>query len=144
MGLLTDALSIAENAGAGKSAAVQLPVLLPLARELARMKMAQGQVEPALRMLTALEPQLAGVADIWATRANAAQRLGRHAESVQAYQSALSLQADEPRWQQGLAVSLAAQGRLDEAATWAEKARLAGGLRPEVAQYLRQLGVSLP
>lgn len=139
--LLEEALVIAEKAGTGKA---QVAVLLPLARELARMQIAMGQVAPALDLLTRLESPLSGAPDIWAMRGNAAQRLGRHSESVSAYQAALKLQPDEPRWLQGVAVSLAAQGQLDLAAQWAEKARSVGGLRPDVANYLRQLGVSVP
>lgn len=139
--LLEEALVIAEKAGSGKA---QVAVLLPLARELARMQIAMGQVAPALELLTRLESPLSGAADIWAMRGNAAQRLGRHSESVSAYQSALKLHPDEPRWLQAVAVSLAAQGQLELAAQWAEKARSEGGLRPDVANYLRQLGVLVP
>jgi len=41
----------------------------------------------------------------------------------------------------GLAVSLAAQGQTAPAAELAEKVRAQGALRPEIASYLRQLGV---
>jgi len=43
----------------------------------------------------------------------------------------------------GAAVSLAAQGQVGPAADLAEKARLAGALRPDVANYLRQLGLAV-
>ena len=43
----------------------------------------------------------------------------------------------------GAAVSLAAQGQAAAAAELAEKARDGGALTPEVANYLRQLGVPL-
>lgn len=141
MGLLGDALALSEKTGTGKA---PVAVLLPLTRELARMQIATGQITQALDLLTRLESPLSGVADIWALRGNAAQRLGRHAESVIAYQSALKLQPDEPRWLLAVAVSLAAQGQLEAAAQWAEKARSVGGLRADVATYLRQLGVSIP
>lgn len=95
-------------------------------------------------MLTRLEPALAGAADVWAIRGNAAQRLGRHAESAAAYQRALTLRPNEPRWMLGAAVSLAAQGQTIAAAELAEKARAGGVLSPEVASYLRQSGVILP
>jgi Flp pilus assembly protein TadD len=117
--------------------------LASLARELARMELAEGQVSQALAMLTRLEPALSGFADVWAVRGNAAQRLGRHQESAAAYMMALKLRPDEPRWMLGAAVSLAAQGQTAAAAELAEKARAGGVLSREVAAYLRQLGVAL-
>jgi hypothetical protein len=142
--LLRDALASAQRANlAGKTADSTL-VLAPLARELARMEMAEGRVTQALDMLTQLEPALSGVADIWAIRGNAAQRLGRHSESAEAYRMALKLRPGEPRWMLGAAVSLAIQGQTAAATELAEQARSGGALSPEVTDYLRQLGVILP
>jgi Flp pilus assembly protein TadD len=136
--LLREALAVVERAAAGN------PTLLAtLARELARMEMAQGRVAPALSLLTRLEPALSGVAEVWALRGNAAQRLGRHEESAAAYLMALKLRPNEARWMLGAAVSLAAQGQTASAAELAEKARAGGALSPDVAGYLRQLGVPL-
>lgn len=130
------------------SSTAALPVssqsaLAQLARELARMNLAEGQVRQALALLTRLEPQLSQIADVWAMRGNAAQRLGQHTEAVKSYTQALLLHPDEPRWLSGQAVSLAAQGQLAAAGQLADKARALGGLRPEVASYLRQLGVAV-
>lgn len=139
MELLRDAISVAErSAGTGGSA-----TLAALARELGRMELAEGRAASALEMLTRLEPSLSGVADIWALRGNAAQRLGRHEESANAYLTALKLRPGETRWMLGAAVSLAAQGQTGAAAEWAEQARAAGALSREVASYLQQLGVPL-
>jgi Flp pilus assembly protein TadD len=107
------------------------------------MELADGQVSQALTVLTRLEPQLSQLADVWAMRGNAAQRLGRHTEAAQSYQKALTFKPDEPRWMLGAAVSLAAQGQTAAAAELADKARSMGALRPEVASYLRQLGVTM-
>jgi Flp pilus assembly protein TadD len=142
--LVREALATAERAYLAGATAENNSVLASLTREMARMQLAQGQVNQALAMLTRLEPALSGVADIWAIRGNAAQRLGRHAESSDAYQTALKLRPGEPRWMLGAAVSLAAQGQTVAAAELAEKARAGGVLSPEVAAYLRQLGVILP
>lgn len=139
--LLRDALLVAERSPAAVSG--HETVLASLARELARMELAEGRVSQVLAMLTRLEPALSGMADVWALRGNAAQRLGRHQESATAYLMALKLRPDEPRWLLGAAVSLAAQGQLDAAAELAEKARTAGALSPEVTTYLKQLGVRL-
>jgi Flp pilus assembly protein TadD len=96
-----------------------------------------------LEMLTRLEPALSAQADLWAVRGNAAQRLARHQESVHAYLRALELRPDEPRWMLGAAVSLAALGRLEEAAVQAERARASATVSPEILTYLRQAGVPM-
>ncbi len=143
MDLLRQALASAERSDLAGTAAANQAALVLLARELARMELAEGRVSQALETLTRLEPALSGSADVWALRGNAAQRLGRHAESVAAYLTALKLRPDEPRWMLGAAVSLAVQGQTASAAEWAEQARVGGALSPEVASYLRQLGVPL-
>jgi len=112
-------------------------------RELARMQMAQGNVGKALDLLVKDEPLLANQPDVWALRGNAAQRLGRHSESVQAYLTALKLRPREGRWLAGAAVSMAADGHPTEAAELANQARELGSLSPEVAAFLQQQGVSL-
>ena len=139
--LLREAVAtVVRSDQAGASVAAATPALV---RELARMELAQGQVAEALERLIRLEPLLAGQADLWAVRGNAAQRLGRHAESASAYQAALRLRPDEPRWMLGLAVSLAADGQTAAAAQWAERAREAAPVSPELLAYLRQMGVNL-
>lgn len=141
--LLHEALAIAERANlAGAPSGTNLAVA-SITRELARMELAEGRVSQVLALLTRLEPQLSGFADIWAIRGNAAQRLGQHPASAAAYLMALKLRPNEPRWMLGAAVSLAAQGQTAAAADLAEKACDGGALTPEVASYLRQLGVPL-
>lgn len=118
-------------------------VLASLARELARMELADGRAAAALEMLTRLEPVLGRDADVWALRANAAQRLARHQDSVQAYAMALQLRPNTQRWLLGSAVSLAALGQAAQAGDMASKARSLGPISPEVLTYLRQAGVPL-
>lgn len=136
--LVQDAITRLEGAGVNQATA-----LAALTREYVRMTLAQGQVSAASAMLTRLEQPLAGVADIWALRGNVAQRLGQHPEAVRAYLKSLELRPNEPRWLLGAAVSLAAQGQVGPAGELAEQARQAGALRPDVASYLRQLGVAV-
>ena len=138
--LIREAVAVAERAprSAGRDEA-----LAALAREQARMELAQGRPAEALSLLIRLEPALQGQADLWAVRGNAAQRLARHPEAVQAYQRALQLRPGESRWLLGAAVSLAAMGRLEESAALAEQARAQGSVSPEVLGYLRQSGVPL-
>lgn len=141
--LLREALTTVERANLVGTPSGNNSVLAALARELARMELAEGRVSQALEMLTRLEPALYGFADVWALRGSAAQRLGQHEESAVAYLMALKLRPEEARWMLGAAVSLAAQGQTARAAELAEKARAGGVLSREVATYLRQLGVPL-
>lgn len=142
--LMRDAVAVAERSGSAGGATEGVLVLAPLVQELARMELAMGRVSQVLDMLTRLEPALSKQADIWAVRGNAAQRLGRHQDSVNAYLTALSLRPNQPRWMLAAAVSMAAQGgQTAAAAELAEKARAAGVVSPEVVAYLRQLGVPL-
>ena len=141
--MMREAVAVAERSYQNGTLAAGSPVLASLVRELARMELAEGRVSRVLELLTRLEPALAGQADLWAVRGNAAQRLARHQESVHAYLQALALRPDEPRWMLGAAVSLAALGRLDEAAVQAEKASAFATVSPESLTYLRQAGVPL-
>ncbi|MFN4350066.1 MAG: hypothetical protein ACK4F6_04600 [Hylemonella sp.] len=118
-------------------------LLAQLVREQVRMELALGRPAAVLVLLSRLESVLSGQADLWAVRGNAAQRLARHQESVQAYLAALRLRPGEPRWMLGAAVSLAALGQLEAAAQQAEQARALGPVSPEVLTYLRQAGVPL-
>lgn len=136
--LVRDAVAVVE-----RSQPVDVPVLAQLVREQVRMELALGRPAAVLGLLNRLEPALSGQADLWAVRGNAAQRLGRHQESVQSYLAALQLRPAEARWMLGAAVSLAALGQLDAAAQQAEQARALGPVSPEVLAYLRQAGVPL-
>jgi Flp pilus assembly protein TadD len=135
---VSEALALAE-----RSQPVDATAVAMLAREQVRMDLVFGRADAALAQLRRLEPLVGNQADLWAVRANAAQRLGRHAEAVQAYQRALQLHPGESRWMLGAAVSLAAQGQLDAAARQAESARALGPVSQEVWSYLRQAGVPL-
>lgn len=121
----------------------QTDMLAVAAREYVRMALAQQRAPDALAMLVQLETPLAKVADIWALRGNVAQRMGLHAQAVHAYLNALELAPGQARWMLAAAVSLAAQGQKAPAADLAEKARRAGFLPLDVANYLHQLGVEL-
>ena len=145
--LLQQALAVLQHGNANGNGngnqASNAPMLAALARELARMQLAEGRAAAALDTLTRLEPALGKDADVWAMRGNAAQRLGRHQDSVQAYATALQLRPDEQRWLLGSAVSLAALGQVARASEMAAKARALGPISKEVQAYLRQAGVVL-
>lgn len=143
MDLLQEAVVVAERAGAGSNFAQGNPVLLPLVRELTRMQLAESRHSAVWDLLTRLEPQLGSAPDLWAIRGNAAQRLGRHQDSVHAYMAALQSRPNEQRWLLGAAVSLAALGQTRSATEMADMARAVGVVSPEVLAYLRQMGVPL-
>jgi MSHA biogenesis protein MshN len=136
---LQEAVATAERA----PSAATTGTLVPMVRELARMELAEGRPAAVWDLLTRLEPLLANQPELWALRANAAQRLGRHQESVQAYTTALQSRPGEQRWLLGAAVSLAALGQTGAAAEMADKARAVGPVSREVLAYLRQQGVPL-
>lgn len=141
--LLREAVSVALRVRPGGSGTAMDATLLSMVRELARMQMGAGQVAAAHDLLVQQEARFKGHADYWATRANAAQRLGQHADSVQSYMQALQSRPNEQRWLLGLAVSLAAMGQTSAATSMAEKARAEGPIPREIAEYLRQMGVVL-
>jgi MSHA biogenesis protein MshN len=139
--LLREAIAPTERAASAAGASPASAPTVALVRELTRMELAEGRPAQVLTLLTHLEPVIATQADLWAVRGNAAQRLGRHAESVAAYQAALKLRPSEPRWMLGAAVSLAIQGHVTEATDLADQARNHGPISPDMRGYLRQLGV---
>ncbi|MBC7682473.1 MAG: hypothetical protein H7172_09080 [Ferruginibacter sp.] len=141
--LLQEAVAVAERSGAGGAYPQGNPVLLPLVRELTRYQLAESRHSAVWDVLTRLEPQLGTAPDLWAIRGNAAQRLGRHQDSVHAYVVALQSRPNEQRWLLGAAVSLAALGQTTSAAEMADKARAVAVVSPEVLGYLRQMGVPL-
>lgn len=142
--LMQQSIAAAErSAKAGGPSTSSTAVLLPLVREMARMQLAEARFGAVWEMLTRLEPLLGNPPDLWAIRANAAQRLGRHQDSVHAYMMALQSRPDEQRWLLGTAVSLAALGQTSSAADMAEKARALGPVGKDILAYLRQAGVPL-
>jgi tetratricopeptide (TPR) repeat protein len=138
---LQEAVNTAERGGQGIAGASE--TVVPLVRELARMELAEGRPAAVWEMLVRLEPMLANQPELWAMRANAAQRLGRHQDSVLGYNNALQARPSEQRWLLGVAVSLAALGQTTSAAEMAEKARTVGPVSREILAYLRQQGVPL-
>ncbi len=142
--LMQQSIAAAErSAKASATPGAANTVLVPLVRETARMQLAEARFGAVWELLTRLEPLLGNQADLWAIRANAAQRLGRHPDSVHAYMMALQSRPDEQRWLLGTAVSLAALGQTSSAAEMAEKARAVGPVSKDILAYLRQTGVPL-
>ena len=143
MELIQQSIAAAERGAKTGTSPVASPLLLPLVRELTRMQLSEGRFGAVWELLTRLEPHLGNQPDLWAIRANAAQRLGRHQDSVHAYMVALQSRPDEQRWLLGTAVSLAALGQTSSAAEMAEKARSVGPVSKDILAYLRQAGVPM-
>jgi MSHA biogenesis protein MshN len=141
--LMQQSIANAERAAKSGSSQGSGAVLAPLVREMARMQLSDGRYGAVWDMLTRLESVLGNHPDLWAIRANAAQRLGRHQDSVHAYMVALQSRPDQQRWLLGAAVSLAALGQASSAAEMAEKARAVGPVSKDILAYLRQSGVVL-
>ena len=142
--LVQQSIAAAErSAKTGSPTTAANTILVPLVREMARMQLAESRFGAVWEMLTRLEPLLGNQADLWAIRANAAQRLGRHQDSVHAYMMALQTRPDEQRWLLGTAVSLAALGQTSSAAEMADKARALGPVSKDILAFLRQTGVPL-
>jgi Flp pilus assembly protein TadD len=141
--LLTQAQETLERNVAKSPTAPLQTLLAATVRELTRLQIQQGRLASANANLVRLEPLLPKDADIWALRANLSQRLGRHADSLHAYLSALELRPDEPRWLLGAAVSLAATGQTSRAGELAAQAQQSGPIQRDIQQYLVQMGVPL-
>lgn len=139
--LMQEVVASAERATGNGATPANTQLLGLLVRELTRMQLMESRPGPVLELLTRLEPILGNQPDLWAVRANAAQRLGRHQDSVHAYMTALQSRPGEQRWLLGAAVSLAALGQTASAADMAEKARAVGPISKDVLAYLRQVGV---
>ena len=135
------ALATLREALAAAEAARNNRATVALARELARLHVADNRPQDALNLLGRLEPLLGEDADAWALRGNAEQRLAMHAEAAQSYLAALRMRPTEGKWMLGAAISLAAIGKLDEAKTWADRARERDAVTPTIAAYLQQLGI---
>lgn len=141
--LLQQAVASAERAATGTPGPATTQTLVLLVRELGRMQLSEGRPGAVWETQTRLEPLLRNEPDMWALRANAAQRLGRHQDSVLAYTTALQSRPTEQRWLLGAAVSLAALGQIASSTEMAEKARAVGPISRDVLSYLRQMGVAV-
>jgi MSHA biogenesis protein MshN len=141
--MLQQAVASAERVATGTPGPANTQTLVLLVREFGRMQLSEGRPGVVWETLTRLEPVLRDQPEMWALRANAAQRMGRHQDSVHAYMTALQSRPTEQRWLLGTAVSLAALGQTASATEMAEKASTAGPISKEVQTYLRQMGVQL-
>jgi MSHA biogenesis protein MshN len=103
---------------------------------LARIHTGQREYGTALEVLDRAGAAGTGNADFQAMRGAVLQRVGRHAEAVDAYQSALRGGASQPptTWI-GLGISLETLGRRSEAVMAYRRALAAGPIAPEAREY---------
>lgn len=141
-GAREEALATLREALAAAEGARNVAAAAPLARELARLELAAQRTQAALDLLRRLEGLLAEDADAWALRGNAEQRLSLHTEAAASYLAALRLRPAEGKWMLGAAISLAADGRQEEARGWVDRARERGAITPSIAAFLQQLGIA--
>ena len=134
------ALSTLRDALAAAEASRDPQAVRMLARELAGLELASNRPQAALELLRRHAGLLGEDADALALRGNAQQRLGVHSEAAESYLAALRLRPSEGKWMLGAAISLAADGRREEAQAWVDQARNRGAITPPIAAYLQQLG----
>lgn len=108
-----------------------------LAMMYARLLAEQGELQHAAAVLQYV-PVLGASAQELGWRAAILQRLGRHAEACELFAAALRIVPNNGVWWMGLGLSLAADGRNDEARDAFQRARRSGTLSPELTHYVEQ------
>jgi MSHA biogenesis protein MshN len=109
----------------------------------ARIMVERKDMEGALRVLQKHAPTAGSNAEYHAFSAALYQRLGRHSDAVEEYQTALRLSPQTGAWWVGLGISQEASEQRKDAATSFRRAQTSGNLSPDlvafVDQRLRQL-----
>ncbi|MYM26119.1 tetratricopeptide repeat protein [Duganella sp. FT135W] len=105
-----------------------------LAIILARLQLEKGG--PALDTLLKTLPYAGNSSDYHAFLAGVLQREQRHAEAADHYRAALQLAPQNGVWWMGLGISLQADQHLPEAREAYNRARSAGGLTPDLRNYV--------
>ncbi|MDO8598467.1 MAG: tetratricopeptide repeat protein, partial [Sulfuricaulis sp.] len=105
---------------------------------LARLQVERNDAAGALALLDRHEASAAGKADFSAFRAALLQRMGRHAEAIEAYRASLAIAPGTGQWWIGLGISQQAQAQGKDALESFRRARGAGNLTPELLSYVEQ------
>jgi MSHA biogenesis protein MshN len=113
------------------------PGHIAYARLYAQSLIEAGDPAEALRVLAESEPYAAQQPDYRAFMGAVAQRLARHDESVRHYMAALALKPARGAWWVGLAISLEALGRGQEAARAYRTALAETELNADLINYAR-------
>lgn len=119
------------------------PAYTAYARLYAQSLLEAGDPAGALQVLAVSEPYAVQQPDYRALMAAVAQRLARHEESIRHYMAALDMKPARSAWWVGMAISLEALGRAQEAAQ-AYRTALAGTeLNADLTDYARTRAAQL-
>lgn len=110
----------------------------PLALQLARLAVADGDDATALAALTRASAAAAEDAEFRGLHAAVLARAGRHREAIGEYQAALRRVPGAGVWWMGLGLSLEAEGQVGEAREALRRARASGALSAELARFVDQ------
>ena len=109
-----------------------------LATALAGVQLERGDPAAALATIEEYAQQAVGNAEFQGIHAALLQRLGRHAEAITQFQTALKMQPKRANWLMGLGISLQAEKRYAEAEQTFSRARASKGLTPELQAFVDQ------
>jgi len=101
-------------------------------------KLGRVLVNGALGVMQKYAPAATGNAEYHAFSAALYQRLGRHSDAVEEYQTALRLAPQTGTWWVGLGISQEASDRRKEALTSFQRAQSAANLSQELVAYVDQ------
>jgi len=104
----------------------------------ARIMVERKDLKGALAVLQKHAPSAGSNAEYHAFTGALYQRLGRHAEAVDEYQTALRLSPQTGAWWVGLGISQEASERRKEAVISFKRAQSAGNLNPELVTFIDQ------
>lgn len=133
--LLLEQRRVAEARAMLREAVAANPAHAPFALALARIEVEQRDYGAALKTLDSAGGGAAQAPEFQGLRAVVLQRMGRHAEAVDAYREALRSGAQQATAWIGLGISLEALGHRPEAAQAYKRALGAGALGAEVKDY---------
>jgi MSHA biogenesis protein MshN len=114
------------------------PAQLGWAMSLARLQVDRKDLTGAWQTLDYSLPAAGSNADYQGFTAHVLQRLGRHKEAAEHYQTATRLSPGEGRWWLGLGLALEEEGRVKEAREAFLRARQSGNLGAELSALVEQ------
>ena len=115
-----------------------LPAQTGWAMSLARLQVERGEVAAAAQTLQHSMPAASANPDYLGFTAHVLQRLGRHREAAELYQTATRIAPGDGRWWLGLGLAMEAEGRNDQAIVAFQRAHQAGNLSRELMTLVEQ------
>ena len=136
--LLLEAARTDEAVQALQDGLQALPAQTGWAMSLARLQVERGEVAAAAQTLQHSMPVASANPDYLGFTAHVLQRLGRHREAAEFYQTATRIAPGDGRWWLGLGLAMEAEGRNDQAVTAFQRAHQAGNLSRELMTLVEQ------